>query len=145
MNEKKILFFDDEVLPSENLIRNLVTNYGHQITCVSTVADFMEELTKEKYSLLIIDVMAPITSNIETLGFTNKESESIKKQEGLITGIVLAERVWRESGYENIPIIFFTAKAPFKLNYKENRKIRILQKPVLAKNFSKEINELIEE
>ena len=63
----------------------------------------------------------------------------------MITGVVLAERVWREPGYDNIPIIFLTARAPFKLNYQENRKIRMLQKPVLAKNFSKEINELLEE
>lgn len=142
MNEKKILFFDDEILPSQSLVMNLVNNYGHNIKSVSSISDFVDELTKEKHVLLIIDVMAPLPSDLESLGFLKEEIEIVKDMGGMNTGVMLAEKAWREERHKNVPIIFLTAKAPFQLPRKE--KCKILRKPVLARDFSKVINEMTE-
>lgn len=141
MNKQKILFFDDEALTSASLVKNLVYNYGHDITSVSSIPEFIEHLKNEKYSLLIIDVMAPIPADLEKLGFEKSEIEDMKSMEGMKTGIVLAKRVRREDGYNDIPMIFLTARAAFPLPWKDG--CIIIRKPELAKNISKEIENLL--
>ena len=138
---KKILYFDDESLTSEFVVKNLIENFGHDITNVSSISSFIEQLKKEKYALLIIDIMAPIPPELESLGFEKSEIEDMNKMEGMNTGMILANRVWRMNDYIDVPVIFITAKSSFSLP--NNHKCSIIRKPSLAKNISQEINNML--
>lgn len=141
MKEEKILFFDDEELTSASLVKNLVINYSHDITSVSTISEFIKELKTQAYSLLIIDVMAPIPPDLESFGFEKDEIEEMKDAEGMNTGVMLAARAWKMETYRDVPVIFLTARANLQLPRKD--KCRIIQKPQLAKNISSEIESLL--
>lgn len=141
MNNNKILFFDDEAPTSYYVVRNLKTNFGHNITIVSSISSFIEQLNKEEeeYALLIIDIMAPIPPDLEQLGFEKNEIEEML--DGMNTGMILATRVWRMEKYKEVPVIFITAKDSPKMPKKN--KCSIIRKPALAKNISEEINEML--
>lgn len=141
MNDSKILFFDDEALTSESLVRNLCNNYSYDIVYVSSIFDFIDKLTSEKFSLLMIDVMAPVPADLEALGFNKEEIADINATGGMNVGVVLASRVWRIDDYAQVPVIFLTAKSSFQLPRKDN--CCILRKPMLAKNISQEIDRLM--
>ena len=137
----RILYFDDEALPSKSMVRNLVNNYSFDIDYVSNVREFIEKLEKESYSLLVIDVMAPIPDDVEGLGFEKDEISEMEEDEGMNTGVTLATRVWRMEKYNNIPVLFLTAKNKFQLP--QNGNCSLLRKPQLAKNVAQEINDLL--
>ena len=136
-----ILYCDDENLPSESMVRNLVNNYSFNIKYVSKVRDFIQELKTNAYSLLIIDVMAPIPVDVADLGFEKDEISEMEEDEGMNMGVILAMRVWRMDNYKNVPILFLTAKNKFQLP--PNGNCSYMRKPQLAKNVAQEINDLL--
>lgn len=137
---KRILFFDDELYLSEFLIINLRDNFKWKnIKCVSSVGDFFDVITNKNnhYDLFIMDVMSPV-SQTERNNLSNDEIRKIEN--GMSTGLVLADKIWEINQYKDAPILFLSAK---KITLPEGKKCAYFRKLESAQNVSDKMKELL--
>lgn len=141
MKKSKILYFDDEVATAKSLVNNLCNNFNYDITFVANIADFLSNLKDGKFGLLMIDVMAPIPYDLANGVLTSSDLKTMEQEGGLNIGLVLADKIWKMDGFNDIPIIFLTAKGDVTLPPGKN--CRLIRKPELAKHISNVISELL--
>lgn len=140
--DKKILFFDDEPSISKSLV-SLLELYDWDVTYVSNAEDFFKELYHEDFSILIIDVMAPVPS--DTTLFTPNEID--RMENGMSTGIILAEKTWSvyNGKYKDIPVVFLSVRSS-DFTEKDNNfqgKCTFLDKPAIISNLTDELTALL--
>lgn len=147
MKSKNVLFFDDEPFLTKMLIENLQLNYEWnkdnlgEITFVSTPMELFDKADDDniQYDLFVLDIMVPIDQIEEMDFFSNMEIK--KMQEGDNTGIVFAERIRKMPKYQNVPILFLSARMrPSKLM----TNIDYLEKPVFASDVSEKMKKMME-
>ena len=101
--KQKVLFFDDEPFISGKLAKSLELD-DWDVTFVSEINDLFMELRSRQFGILILDIMAPIPEKENKhVNFTNNEIDKMDK--GMNTGVILAEKIWREIN-NDLPIIF---------------------------------------
>ncbi len=145
-NKKKVLFFDDEPFISGALAQTLQF-YEWDVKLVSEINELFKIIkeTKEHYDIVILDIMAPIPDkNNSYIDFKKNEIEDMNK--GMSTGIVLAKRIWSISQYEQIPILFLSAKSnPIQSDKElEAKNCDYLRKPALASDVSEKLEEMLD-
>jgi CheY-like chemotaxis protein len=147
MKNKHVLFFDDEPFITGMLIENLQKNYDWnkdilgEITFVSTPMELFDKVDDDniQYDLFVLDIMVPIDQIEEMDFFSNMEIK--KMQEGDNTGGVFAERIRKMPKYQNVPILFLSARMrPSKLM----TNVDYLEKPVFASDVSEKMKKMME-
>ena len=147
MKNKHVLFFDDEPFITGMLIENLQKNYDWnkdilgEITFVSTPMELFDKVDDDniQYDLFVLDIMVPIDQIEEMDFFSNMEIK--KMQEGDNTGVVFAERIRKMPKYQNVPILFLSARMrPSKLM----TNVDYLEKPVFASDVSEKMKKMME-
>lgn len=141
---QKILFFDDEPFVTNYLVKSLEENYGwkgdKEITFVSTVSDMLDEINNANiYSLFVLDVMAPIPSDV-IKKFLSKE-ERTKMNYGMSTGLVLADKIRKIK--EKAPILFLSARNIPPIPDSEREYTAYIKKPVSPEEISNKMDELL--
>lgn len=140
---KRILFVDDEaefVQPQIVALRES----GYDVVYVSTPQEAIEQLTKQQFDLILLDVIMPfIDDDIE---------DEMNEYELVETGVKLHQDIRLSRGIVNIPIIFLTVvRDPDVLtNIRQlERRIgwqpRILTKPARTSVVIEEVNRAIQE
>lgn len=145
---KKILFFDDEPYISRYLINGLIqisrdNNYEWEISFISSVKDLLKEINNSAitYDLFILDVMVPIQ-----LGETKSlltETDIKKMNNGMSTGLVMAEKIRCQSCYKTVPILYLSARLIPPIPEEERHYTAYIRKPEAPDNIAKEINKLL--
>ncbi len=143
---KRILFFDDESFITKILIENLQKNYDWcvdkhgEITFVSTPDELFDKANDVniKYDLFVLDIMVPV-DQIEKMNlFSKKEIE--RMQYGENTGVVFAEKIRNISKYQNVPILFLSARIqPSDMMPNTN----YLEKPTFASDVSDTMKKIL--
>ena len=143
---KKILFFDDEPIVSDYLVKNLQENYewvgDKEITFVSTVCDLLNEIKNENvtYDLFVLDVMVPMLLDNLKDSFSNEEL--IKMNYGMSTGIVISKIIRKMEKYKDVPILFLSSRSiPTITEFSETT--TSLRKPISPEEISKKMKEML--
>lgn len=139
---KRILFFDDEPFITGMLIENLQKNYGWnkdnlgEITFVSTSMELFGKADDNniQYDLFVLDIMVPIDQIEEIPRFSKEEID--RMQNGYNTGVVFAEKIRKMSKYQDVPILFLSARIQ-PSNTMDNT--GYLEKPVFASDVSEKM------
>lgn len=138
--KKKILYFDDEPFLSKCLVDSLKDDWD--VTFVKCVDELFKELNRHKFDILILDIMAPIPEmEYPYVSFTNREIEEM--DEGINTGVVLAEKIWTEID-GNYIILFLTARRVDTISQlSRNYKYDYIRKPVLISDLNIKLESMI--
>lgn len=140
----KVLYFDDEDYIPRALTRNLEL-LGWDVTLVSDIDELFEKLQSEHYSIIMLDIIAPVPHQInKSINFD--KNEIVQMDSGMETGIVLARKIWNLENYENVPILFISAgKQPeTTIQFsKNNRVFSYIRKPELARTIDDRLNDLL--
>lgn len=131
--KKGVLFFDDEPYISGKIAKSLELE-GWDVTFIDNVNDLFMELRSRQFNIIILDIMAPVPE-IENkyVNFTKKEIDEM--DEGMNTGVVIAQKIWREID-SILPIIFLSARRPASItNLSKNYRFDYMRKPVLAETL----------
>ncbi|MDR2815528.1 MAG: hypothetical protein LBB62_02335 [Proteiniphilum sp.] len=159
----KILFFDDEKRIAETLQKNLEL-FNYEVKLVSTITDFVAEINNATvtYDLLLMDIMAPMPSEMEKNWFNPEELNHMEKglktgqvlvdkiryfnahdlksmNRGSNVGEVLTEKVRGIAKYVNVPVLFYSAKS----SVKEFPNAKLITKPALARDIVDAIESLL--
>lgn len=147
--KNEILFFDNEPF----LVRSLTLNlklFGWQVKLVHDIDKLFYELRHNYYSILILDIKAPIPKmNSKNISFEPSEIDDMV--DGLMTGVVVAKKIWviENKKYEDIPILFHSAKKnPIYedkklLEQNIRKKCDYIRKPEKAKNIHQKLQDLL--
>ena len=144
MKPIRILYFDDEKWLSETLQKNLQETYSqYQINLVSSIKQFIDELNgSEKYDLIIMDIMAPMSlvNENEEVKKLFSDSEIKGMSDGSNMGEVLFKKVRTIKPYSETPILFLSAKR--MANIQDNY-TAFLRKPEIVNVINDKIKYLI--
>lgn len=131
--KRRVLFFDDEKFISGLMAQNLEMN-GWDITFVDEINELFMELRSRQFDVLILDIMAPIPQKENKhVNFTSSEIDEM--EEGMNTGVVLANKIWAEIRKEQ-PILFLSAK---QLETEHD----YLLKPVFADELEMKLHDML--
>lgn len=138
--KKKILYFDDEPFLSICLVDSLKDDWD--VTFVDRVDELFKELNRHKFDILILDIMAPIPEmEYPYVSFTNREIDEM--DEGINTGVVLAEKIWTEID-GNYIILFLTARRVDTISQlSRNHKYDYIRKPILISDLNIKLESMI--
>lgn len=117
MDEKNILYFDDEKWFAESLKNDLEKTEKYKVDLVTMPVDFFSFL-KEKpvYDMIILDIMIPMEN------FTHDDLKELtrpqvrKLNDGLDVGTVMHDYIRQKKEYETVPILFYSAKNNAPIN-----------------------------
>lgn len=143
MTKHRILHFDDELFITSALAQSLKL-CGWDVTLVSDVDDLFRELKNKQYDAIIMDIMTPLPSaNNPYITFTKQELDEMNH--GLNTGVVLVKKIIKLPIYENIPILFLSARQNPIPNNPEFYHIRcdFLRKPELVTIVDEKLKQLL--
>lgn len=137
---RKILYFDDEPFISKALANHLEL-FDWDVTLVSEIDELFEKLSNNDYSLLILDVMAPIPDMKNT--HVSFSADEIKEMDGgLNTCVVLAKKIW--ATYKDLPILFLSARRISTISQLSPLyKYEYIRKPELAKTINDKLLQLL--
>lgn len=140
MSKKNILIFDDQAWLAKDLKDGLEEFGFYNVKLISNLKDFFSELDNSKYDLLILDVMIAmiLLDDIDHNHFSDTERRLMNKGEDF--GEVLFKKIRSTSGFENFPVIFYTAKRSVNVSDINTRYIR---KPELIEDIHLKIQELL--
>lgn len=140
----KILFFDDQAFTIRSLTLNLEL-IGWDVKYVSEIDELFQELYQNQYDILILDIVAPIPDR-ETCKYIHfTESEIDEMDDGMLTGVVVAKKIWSIEKYKEIPVLFHSARSNPIPNDKvlQNSKCYFMRKPEFAKNVDQKLHEML--
>lgn len=143
MTKSRVLHFDDELFITSALAQSLEL-FGWEVTLVSEVDDLFHKLKNKQYDVIIMDIMVPLPSkNNPNINFTKQELEEMDN--GLNTGVVLVKKIIKLPNYENIPILFLSARQDPIPDNPELNLIRCdyLRKPELVMEVDKKLKQLL--
>ena len=145
MTNKKILHFDDEPLISKTVGESLHIIYGWDVRLVFEIDDLFRELQSNQYNAIIMDIMAPLPPlENEHITFTQEEIDEM--YDGMNTGVILTEKIWRMGNYEDLPVLFLSARSRPDIITKyqsDGHRCAYIKKPELAAIIDKELRELL--
>ncbi len=140
----RILHFDDEPFILKALAE-ILKLLGWDVTLVSEIDELFKELKNNHFDVLIMDIMAP-TPQLENDHVTFSQEEIQRMSNGLNTGVILTEKIWRLEEYRDIPVLFLSARnRPDKITLflQSGHKCEYLIKPQLAKTIDEKLRELL--
>ena len=145
-NNKKnrVLFFDDDPFTVKSLTLNLGL-LGWIVTFVSDIDEMFHELNRNQYDILILDIVAPVPEAGKCKYIEFLESEIDKMDDGMLTGVVLAKKVWSMDNFKKIPVLFHSARSNPIPSDKElqNNNCVFIRKPEFAKNVNSKLLEML--
>lgn len=138
----RVLYFDDEPFISGSLAETLKV-LGWSVTLVSEVDELFKCLNNDHYSILILDIMAPIPQkNNKYVIFSKNEIDEMNG--GMNTGIVFSKKIWNLPNYQNLPILFMTARNAITItDLPKDKKYSFIRKPELALVVSEQLQSLL--
>ena len=141
----KLLFFDDDPITVKSLTLNL-NKMGWSVKYVIDIDTLFYELSLNHYDILILDLVAPIPV-IEECKYVNFEESDIDEMgdDGTLTGVVLAKKIWAIDEYKEIPVLFHSARcSPIPGdNELQNGKCSFIRKPEFAIGIDKKLREML--
>ena len=144
MKKNRVLHFDDEPFLISALAKSLEF-WDWDVTFVSEIDELFYELKNNHYDVLIMDIMAP-TPQLENDHVTFSQEEIQRMSNGLNTGVILTEKIWRLEEYRDIPVLFLSARNrpdEITLFLQSGHKCEYLIKPQLAKTIDEKLRELL--
>ena len=140
---QKILFFDDEPFVTNYLVKSLQEIYGWTITYVSTIDDLLKEVkhNSEIFSLIVLDIMAPMPSGELKKQFTQQELDEMC--DGMSLGLVMAKKIRQIEHYTKVPVLYLSARTSPYVPDSEKGYTAYIRKPVSPGEISKEMNNLL--
>ncbi len=73
----RILLVDDEKL-ARSLYGDFLAGAGHEVTAVGSAADAREALAKQRFALLVTDLILPQSDGMELLAFAKSTQPDIE-------------------------------------------------------------------
>jgi len=144
-NEKNnILFFDDDPFTVRSLTLHL-ESLGWNVKFVSDIDQLFHELNQNQYDILILDIVAPVPEMDKCKYVHFDVSEIDKMDDGMLTGVVLAKKIWHSEKYKEIPILFHSARSnPIPGDTElQNGNCSFIRKPEFAKNVVQILRNII--
>lgn len=138
--QKKVLYLEDEPFVVKKLVLSLEL-LGWNVTLVTEIEDLFNALETNRYDIIMLDIMIPVPKKMNR--FTEQEINQMDN--GMSTGIVLAKKIFSMEEYQQLPILFHSAKKnPLGDNPNlPTDKCGYLRKPELATLVADKLDELI--
>ena len=99
VNKKRILHVEDDE-DTLNLVRLLLSKKGYDVTSVTNGKDAIDRFKKEKFDLVLLDIMLPDTSGWEVYSKLKKISDSVRVL--FLSVIPPSESILPDEGGRNI-------------------------------------------
>ena len=136
MEEKRILYFDDENWLAKPFAEYIeIKDKNLKITYVDCVKDLLQ-LYNEDWDLIILDIMISLYQFDEVRDqFSNKELNEMK--DGMEFGTVMYDKIKSSPKHNNTPILFYSAK-----NAPKDENVEFIRKPALLNEIIEKIHHL---